>query len=303
MSYKYLLYGFKVESEFKIDEAYEKDFEGQPDFTVVLGAMPESLLEKTKDIASDEFYCFVNAESMAFRIVNVAEYLVSADKITVNLIREDVNQEVKTFLLGSAFGYAMILHKSVVLHGGAVAKNNKGVIITGESGAGKSTVTNGLQERGYAFIADDVCSISRKDNKPHINLAYPQQKLCRDAALNLGYDLSELIYINEERDKFAVRLRDNYLPEGMSFNYIFEIVLSDGDELEIKKVTGHDKLQLLLRNVYRGEGAFSTWGVPVDYMKMCLLIASSIEAYQIARPKNKNTLEEVLEFVEKQVRE
>lgn len=302
MKYCYRLYGFHVESELEIKEAYEEAFQGEPDFRVRLGEIPADARESVKDVPPDKEYCLVNAIGMIFRVPGVAEYYVSAKEIVVHIIEDSAYQPIRTYLLGSAFGYAMILRHAVVLHGGAVAKYGKGVIITGESGAGKSTVANGLREREFAFIADDVCAISEGEQKTHINMAYPQQKLCRDAALKMGYDLSELIYINEERDKFAVRLKENYLPDGMDFDYLFEIVLTDEEALTIKKVEGTDKLMLMLRNIYRGEGAFAFWGMPSEYMKKCLQIASTIQVYQVARPKNTDTLQDILTFIETTVK-
>ena len=191
-----------------------------------------------------------------------------------------------------------------MLHGGAVSKYGKGVIVTGDCGAGKSTVSDSLISNGYSFVADDACAIKKSDeepNKMHISMAYPQQKLCRDAALKKGYDLSELIYINEEKDKFALRLKDGYLVDGTSFDYLFEIVFSENDELYFKEITGHEKLMLIMRNIFRGESSFQFWGVPPEYMKKCLDTASNVQVFQIARPKNKNTLSDIINFIDERV--
>ena len=303
MNYKYYLYGLNVESEIEIEEAYKRDFEGDADVRVVIGSMPEQVQEMYKDRGIGDDYCATSRNGMAFRIPNVADYYITEDVITVRPFEGAKATDIKCFLLGSSFGYCMILRKVLAIHGGAVSKYGKGVIVTGESGAGKSTVSDALIGNGYEFIADDVCAISSLNNKPHINMAYPQQKLCRDAALAKGYDLSELIYINEERDKFAKRLTDGFLPDGANFDYLFELVLAENNELSFEEIQGHEKLMLLLRNVFRGEGGFATWGVPPEYMKICLKVASTVKVYQILRPKNLDTLSEIIDFIEKKVKQ
>lgn len=297
MSYRYYLYGLHVESDIKLEEALEEQPGANVDVRVEVGSMPEEIKEKTKDVDASQKSFMHKRDAMCFRVPNVGDYLVEESKITVEPFIDVESQPVKTFLLGSAFGFCMVLRKMVVMHGGAIEHNGKGIIVTGESGAGKSTVSSGLKERGYQFIADDVCALSETGDKVHINLAYPQQKLCRDAAIQQGYDLSELIYINEHRDKFAVRLKNGYLPEGADFNYLFELRLSEDDKLHFQKIEGHEKLFTILRNVYRGESAFEMWGMPPEYMKKCLKIASTIEVYQISRPENLNTLEEILQKI------
>lgn len=302
MNYKYYIYGLNIESEFEIEEAYKKDFDGEADVNIVKGDMPQAVLDMNKEKTHSDPFVAISKGAMVFRIPDIGDYYVQADRITINPFEGAAHSDIKCFLLGSGFGYCMILRGQTVLHGGAVSKYGKGVIVTGESGAGKSTVSDGLLSNGYSFIADDVCAINIIDGKPHINMAYPQQKLCRDAALNKGYDLSELIYINEARDKFAIRLKDGFLPEGEDFNFLFELVLADNDELSFREVTGQEKLMLLLRNVYRGEDGFDFWGVPPQYMKQCVTIAAGIKVFQIARPKNLNTLPEIIGFIENAVK-
>ena len=51
--------------------------------------------------------------------------------------------------------------------------------------------------------------------------SYPQQKLCRDMALKCGKPLEELIYIDEERDKYAWRRQDCYRKEAALLGKIF----------------------------------------------------------------------------------
>ncbi len=302
MSYKYYLYGLNVESEIEIEEAYRREFVGEPDVKVAIGEMPQQVQEMYKDKKISDDYSAISRDGMVFRIPNIADYSILKDRITVKPFEGARASDIKCFLLGSSFGFCMILRRILAIHGGAVSKYGKGIIVTGESGAGKSTVSDALIGNGYIFIADDVCAISSSGNKSHINMAYPQQKLCRDAALAKGYDLSELIYINEERDKFAKRLTDGFLPEGADFDYLFELVLSDNDELTFREIQGHEKLMLILRNVFRGEGGFATWGVPPEYMQICLRVASTVKIYQISRPKNLDTLPEIIGFIEEKVK-
>lgn len=300
----YQIYGLKVSSDIVMEEALEiPEVEAeQVDVTVVVDALSEDVVKALEGKESNEYAMLIRQGGMFFRIPDVASYNVRKDKIIVTPAEKADNKEIKTYLLGSAFGYCMNLREMVVVHGGAIYKKGKGLIVTGESGAGKSTLACALRKYGYDFISDDVCAISMKeDNTPHINHAYPQQKLCRDAAIRQGYDLSELIYINEERDKFAIRLKDRFLPEGADFDYLFEIVLTDEPDLSIREIQGHEKLFTLIRNIYRGESSFEMWGVPPHYMKACATISSKIRIFQLARPKEGNTLEEMIAFVEKTV--
>lgn len=301
MSYRYYIYGLHVESDIEMSEAMLDEQDKVTDVKVKLADMPDELKEKLEETNTSQVSLMHKRDALCFRVPDVGDYLVEESNITVAPFGDPASQPVKTFLLGSAFGYCMVLRKKVVMHGGAVEHNGKGIIVTGESGAGKSTVTNALREQGYQFIADDVCALEEKGDKMHISMAYPQQKLCRDAALKMGYELSDLIYINEHRDKFAVRLKDGYLPNGADFSVLFELRLAEDNELTYQKIEGHEKLFTILRNIYRGESAFGMWGVPPEYMKRCLKIASTIDVYQINRPANLNTLDEIMSIITEKI--
>ena len=302
----YKIYGMLLASDVKIEEALELApvQDEQVDVWIETGDFEPDVKAKLDETDKQGSFSFYRHDSMFFHVEKVASYHVTKQRICVKPEEGADLMEVKTFLLGSALGYCMNLRNMVVIHGGAVCKNGKGLIVTGESGAGKSTLSCALRKYGYDFIADDVCAISVSEaENPHINLAYPQQKLCRDAALRQGYDLSELIYINEERDKFAIRLKDRFMPDGADFYVLYEIVLSDEQELSVREIDGHEKLFVLLRNIYRGESSFEMWGVPPHYMKACATIASKIRIYQISRPKEGNALDEMISFVEQTIGE
>ena len=336
------MYGLGVESDIEIEEAYSKDFDGDADVKIAVGHMPPEASEFFQGKELDEACSAISGSALICRVPGIADYWISKEKITVAPFEGADQLRLKSTLLGSAFGYCMFLRKQVLLHGGAVACSDggkpihdaanggerctgvAGIIITGESGAGKSTVLDALMERGYKFIADDVCSISESADGPHINMAYPQKKLCRDAAIAHGYDLSKLIYIGEDRDKFAVRLSEGFLPEGADFRYLFELVVDDqagaggenalGNEsrsgsdaggttdaqpshITVREVSGHEKLKVVLRNIYRGEDEIKMWGISPEYMQACLKIASTVQIFQIVRPRNGDTLAEIMDFI------
>ena len=250
MSFNYTIYGLNVESDLEIPEAYKQTDRCQNDVCVVIGDIPQDIQKIITDGNIEGNFMYKGSDFFIFRVADVADYLVYPSKIYIRLFDNANENDVKVFLLGTGFGLCMILWNNIAIHGGAVCRNNTGIIVTGESGCGKSTITNNLLMNGWKFIADDVCSITIKENGAHINMAYPQLKLCRDAAINMGYDLESLIYIDEDRDKFAVRLKEGYLPEGADFSKLFEITLTEADSVSYTRLEGLQKLQILTRNIF-----------------------------------------------------
>lgn len=95
------------------------------------------------------------------------------------------------------------------------------ILLCGESGAGKSTVAMELLQRKLGFLADDTVRVHPGTMGMLAEPSYPLQKLCRDMALKCGKPLEELIYIDEERDKYAWRRQDCYRKEAALLGKIF----------------------------------------------------------------------------------
>ena len=67
------------------------------------------------------------------------------------------DDEIRAYLLGTAFGLLCHQRGITPLHAAAIDVAGGCVAFVGESGAGKSTLVAALAQRGHQVIADDVC--------------------------------------------------------------------------------------------------------------------------------------------------
>lgn len=79
---------------------------------------------------------------------------------TVALRSEDLPAEFYFFLMQYLIEQ---VSSHFIMHGGVVERNGRGIIVTGSSSAGKSTLTLALAKRGFAFLSDELAPI-RRDN-------------------------------------------------------------------------------------------------------------------------------------------
>lgn len=241
-----------------------------------------------------------------FAIKNVGIYRIcGGNKIFIEQ-KGGSEQNIRTFLLGSAFGCLLIQRNIVAIHGGTILVNNKGLIITGDTGAGKSTLASAFRINGYKFLADDV---SATDINCYgdiiVNPAYPQQKLCKDAAIKFGLKISELIKIDEDREKYVIPSHTNFIDEPRRLCYIAEVKIKENeikndDRVTIEEVTGVEKLNLIMKNIYRIEIA-NMIGIEGKYFSKIVNIAKQINYYRIIRPKNSFTVNEQIKLIISQI--
>ena len=111
------------------------------------------------------------------------------------------DQDIRTFLLGSAVGALLIQRGMLVLHGNALEKNGQAIVCMGHSGAGKSTLAYALMQQGWRLLADDLVAIMPQGR---VLPGIPRIKLWHDATKAFGLDPDTLPPIRQGMHKYLV---------------------------------------------------------------------------------------------------
>lgn len=290
----YRVYGLNIKSDIEINEflvcencCYDINF--------IIGKMPEETLK----LSEERIRTYYSKNKVWFHIENVASYyIVNGDTVIVEPYENADMKLLKVYLMCSCLGFIMIQRENIAIHGGTIDMNNNGMIITGDRGAGKSTLTSALRLKGYKFISDDVAAI-KIDEVPYIHPGFPYQKLCDDAMDNFGYDKSKYSSFNsDEKIKYMVPAHKDFINYGVPLKAIFELVAVDVEVVEIEEIIGSEKLSKIIKNIYRIEYIDRMGGITPRIFKQCLEIAKYIKFYKIARPREGFTVNEQIELIE-----
>jgi hypothetical protein len=165
---------------------------------------------------------------------------------------EDVSdQDLRTFLLGSAVGALLIQRGMLVLHGNALEKSGRAIVCLGHSGAGKSTLAYGLMEQGWRLLADDLVAITPEGL---VLPGIPRIKLWHDACQAFGLDPEGLPPIRQGMHKYlligeAVQRASAAVP--LAAMYLLHQPRhdnADGKAIRITRITSQKSAALRLRN-------------------------------------------------------
>ncbi len=313
MYYYYKVFGFVLRCEYEIRQLLLVETDGEYDLDIVFGTVPEEVLAEIGD-EKNAPYCKWNKDYMWFRNSFAYFAVYRSGKM---MIQNNSDREI-LFLLQFVLGYGISvfahLKGLVALHCGAVSINGKAVAITGASGAGKSTITTELLVDGAKMLSDDVIAVGYlpgKEGQAYAFPAFPQQKLCRDAALQRGYSLEDLIYIDPEKDKFAVDRRDIFLSEPQRFHTLFMLQWYDGEDEAYKeyknqilcsKIEGFEKVNIIVNSLFLGM-MLDSMGLPAEQFQVCVDLAANVNICLIQRPKGLDTMKQVKEIIYKVIGE
>ncbi len=296
--YYYRVYDLNVESDIEMPELLEVDVNDKIDVVIKYGKVPENMINKILEGS----WFHLEEKSFVFRVENIAKYFVeNGSEIIIEPYELANKDDVKTFTLGTSFGILIKQRNDIAIHGGTILIDNKAVILTGNTGAGKSTLTNAFRHNGYRFLCDDVSVLGNKKDSIFVMPAYPQQKLCKDAMDKMGYDTEKFKKIDDDRDKYCIPVHDSFEKDPCKLSAICEIELTDkDDDVEIKEILGQEKLFSVLKNIYRIE-LIRTMDMKKEYFSKCLEIAKNIRVFKVKRPKDKFTVNEQIRLIEQAV--
>lgn len=296
LKYIYKVYGLIIKSEILIKElpgiCERKVIES--DVEITSGIVPKEIGEA---MVNNEFYKLSKNEFYMY-IKGVAHYYVAyGSRIIVEPEGESNIENIKLFLLGTCLGMLLMQRNTVAIHGGTVVVDGEGIIVTGHTGAGKSTLVSAFRKEGHAFLADDVSALGIDiDKNIIIHPTYPQQKLCKDAMDKLGYDTDNFLQIDSYRNKYSIPLETNFVNFPVCLKAIYEVNIGQGDKIELEEILGLEKMWLILRNIYRIE-VFNEMGLEAEYFKQCIEIAKNVPVYKIKRPKDRFTVKEQMNLI------
>ncbi|MEQ8154194.1 MAG: hypothetical protein ABRQ25_04835 [Clostridiaceae bacterium] len=290
----YKVYGLIIQSDIFMKELTLFNGTDKADVVISYG----NASKKIDNQEVNEDYIKFSKNEFYMHIKGTSHYYVAyGNKIIVELEENCNIEDVKIFLLGTCLGILLAQRDIVAIHGGAVIINGKGIIVTGHSGAGKSTLTTALRMEGYEFLSDDVSAL-----KNHINghvLIYPtyaQQKLCKDAIEKLGYNYKNFILIDKSRDKYAIPLQESFSKYPVPLKAIYEINIGEDENVSIEKLSGMNKINTILKNIYRVE-IISCPNFQPKYFKECIEIGKNIEVYKLNRPKGKFSVDRQVKLI------
>lgn len=295
----YKVYGLNIRSEIEIDEFDKLDEILEKN---IVNIRYDKISTEIKDKISEGINIQLFQNKIWFHIDNIATYCISnGNDIKVEVCENADMQLMKIYIMCSCLGFIMLQRNMVAIHGGVIEMNNKAVIFTGDRGAGKSTLTTALREKGYKFISDDVAS-TKIEKVPYVMPGFPYQKLCESSMDNFEYDKEKYTsFMSDKEVKYIIPAKDEFIYEPKQLSAIVKLTVGDVEEVTIEELRGSEKLNNIIENIYRGEYIKYLGGMNPKYFKQCIDIAKNIRFFKITRPLEKFTVDDQIDLIEREV--
>ncbi len=231
-----------------------------------------------------------------FRLNSVGSYRVqNGSSITVKRLSSATDEEIRLFLLGSAFGAMIHQRELLPFHGSTVVKDGRAYVIGGSSGAGKSSLAATLVKRGFSLLADDISVLKTEAGQPVVYPGIPHLKLWEDVMRKLEEDVTQYPKVRPQLLKYRKPTGEEFINKSAPLHSIVILNSKNTPGFEIKPVKGVEKFNLVKNNTYRYQylpGLDKT----VEHFRMATELAGTCRVYQLKRPTSPLLLKELADF-------
>ncbi len=297
----YKIYGLVIESDYELEEAVAVSESESPDITIMQDPQHDIVYEMTEDDKKVNGYLYrYEVDKGWVRYPGQGAFIIRNGNDIKYRLYDGYNHLLVNEIILCLLLPVAIFQKSemLMLHGSGLVLNDKCFVVSGRSGAGKSTVTNALIDIGAKFMADDTVALTLADDI-YANSAYPQQKLCLDQITDEMKNSCEMVLLPEDDGvaKYGVRDRERFFEGHKKLDAL--VVLNPSDEVSepvLEEMNGAEKLTMFLENLYKPE-VYKILGMAPDIFKKCMTVASKIKMYKLSRPLNGMTTKEQVELI------
>ncbi len=286
--YQYRAYGIGIHSDFKL---YNFD-ETKTDADVYIRKIHSGL--DRAECAQKKKWIEYNDDN-AWVMSTFAQFFIREGKyIDVFVEKEATYIEIAAFICGWCMAFLFTQRGYSAIHCAALEFGDGCVLVSGTSGAGKTTTSLELIKRGHRFLADDIAMIRPEDDFL-VRPAFPMQKICRDVAE--ATQNKDLLYIDADKDKFAKMNYEDFCDIPKPLKGMVMLNKSYDGDLEVTEYKGFDKYLKVFSSLFIGK-LFIDNGVDKNEQYRMLKLAEKIPYLSITRPLNSDTLNEVCDAIE-----
>jgi hypothetical protein len=187
----------------------------------------------------------------------------------------------------------------VTLHGGVVNTDQGGVLVLGNSGAGKSSTLAALWQAGCTVLSDDI-AVFEPEN-PRVVLTGPRYlRIWADSAKALGIDPETLplVFAPAELggDKRYIELSQD-CPTSLEIKRIFILAgREDSDAPRLTRLLPNEVVGHLLQYPFHGFRGF-TDAVQPQMFKVCVALAHGCAVYLLHTPNSLTQLPSIAQTI------
>ncbi len=190
---------------------------------------------------------------------------------------------VRLYLNGQVAVALMHQRGMMTLHASSFVHNGKGVMILGESGAGKSSLTASFAIGGAGLLTDDITPVVMKDTGPHIMALHESIRIRKNTAEQLNIDVSLLRDAESGTGKQYMKTGGGKVAHH-PLDVILRVEVGDVDAPVIEEPLPAEKFSFLRSEICMSELLAGMAETETAYLHQLVRIIEEVPFARVVRP-------------------
>lgn len=255
---------------------------------------------KELPICQKRIWC-ANENELTLQIEHIAFCKIeNGTKVDVYPYPNSDKDSIQLFLNGSVLG--AVLHQRGIMpfHGSSFIFKDRGVLICGNSGVGKSSVVAAFCQDEGRLVNDDITPICFDNERIMMVPLSTKVKLWDDAISLLQLDKNGLKKIRPSLNKYYVSGFARQEEKQPLLHTFIVLRTHNQNNFEIKRPQGIERFNYLRHNIYRKVYLKGMPQTERKYFGQLLTAATLLDVVVVFRPQTSNALE-TMRYIREQV--
>lgn len=190
---------------------------------------------------------------------------------------------VQLYLNGQVLVALLHQRKIINFHASSFIHDSRGVMIFGETGAGKTSMTVAFAMKGAEFLSDDLTPVIFKGPKPYVWPLNRDIKLRKDTVMQLGISSKKLKEAEKGTGKQYLDVNRADVTD-YPLHTVLQIEVGDNNKVEFHKPAAIEKFSLLRGEICSWEILAGMPETEVEYLQQLLHIIEQVRFVRVIRP-------------------
>jgi hypothetical protein len=228
------------------------------------------------------------------QLPKVATFSIEAGRrVVVDVVPGASERELAVWLAGPVAALVLAQRGRFALHANLIEIRGQAIAVAGPTGAGKTTTSLRLAQRGAALGGDDVLPLTVEGEAViHTTTGRPL-RIDRETAGELGLDVAQAESASPPGAKLLLQ-QPSRAPGPLGC--VVVLAADGGDSVESKRVTGAEAARQLRANLYRPRLLGRIW--ERELFEWAAAVAARVPVHVVRRPAARRSVDQVAAAVE-----
>lgn len=193
------------------------------------------------------------------------------------------------------------------LHGNALTKNNRTIVLLAPSGTGKSTLSSWLMQQGYQLMSDDMVALhnNEEDNGYQLFPSWPVMRLWPDSINTMlnSCEEHERVHANFDKKVISVKhsnenFKSKLLTDIIILNRQDTLKTNNNNQIDVRPLNGSSAVMALLRNTILGE-VYRPLHIEVERLAGLAQVAQQVQISELTYSSGIHGLQAISSWLDK----